>query len=66
MNIKQATRLLEEAIYSLGCDQPFRCRWHKRYDKEREPCPAKRYCPSYEYARALRKLVHDARLRRAP
>lgn len=63
MTIREAKSLLEEAILCANeCTQPFRCRWHKRYETDRVRCPyeRKRDCDCHRYARALRTILRAA------
>jgi hypothetical protein len=63
MTIREAKSELEEVILrSNECQQPFRCRWHRRFKTDRERCPyERRYdCDCHRYARALRALLRAA------
>lgn len=64
MTIREAKRLLKEAIYRGNeCQQPFHCKWHNRLSTDIERCPyaGQGKCDCHEYARALRTLVSAAR-----
>ena len=63
MNIKQATRLIIEAIEEANeCQRPYRCMWHNFHNHEVKFCPMSKdqKCKCHSHAKALQTLLNAA------